>query len=82
MFPAGIESTVPASERPQSHSLDRVATGKTSALEYWNKESYLCRKLNDTAYLFIQLYLIVSLITVAAELNALCGGKWEGVAEC
>jgi hypothetical protein len=32
------------------------------------------------AYLFIQIYLIVSLIKATAELNALYGAKWEGVA--
>jgi hypothetical protein len=27
MPPAGFEPTIPASERPQTHALDRVATG-------------------------------------------------------
>jgi len=27
MFPAGLEPTIPASERPQTHPLDRAATG-------------------------------------------------------
>jgi hypothetical protein len=27
MPPAGIEPTIPASERPQTHALDRAATG-------------------------------------------------------
>jgi hypothetical protein len=27
MSPAGFESTIPASERPQTHTLDRAATG-------------------------------------------------------
>jgi len=27
MTPAGFEPTIPATDRPQSHSLDRVATG-------------------------------------------------------
>jgi hypothetical protein len=27
MPPAGLERTIPASERPQTHTLDRAATG-------------------------------------------------------
>jgi hypothetical protein len=27
MFPAGFEPAIPASERPQTHALDRAATG-------------------------------------------------------
>jgi hypothetical protein len=27
MLPAGFEPTIPASERPQTHALDRAATG-------------------------------------------------------
>ena len=27
MFPAGFEPTIPVSERPQTHALDRAATG-------------------------------------------------------
>jgi hypothetical protein len=27
MAPAGFESTIPASKRPQTHALDRAATG-------------------------------------------------------
>jgi hypothetical protein len=27
MFPAGFDPSLPASERPQTHALDRVATG-------------------------------------------------------
>jgi len=27
MFPVGFEPTIPASERPQTHALDRAATG-------------------------------------------------------
>jgi hypothetical protein len=27
MFPVGFEPTIPASERPQTHAIDRTATG-------------------------------------------------------
>jgi hypothetical protein len=34
MPPAGFESTIPASERPQTHVLDRAATGIGSLAPY------------------------------------------------
>ena len=34
MFPAGFEPAMPASERTQTHALDRVATGKDSPNKY------------------------------------------------
>ena len=33
MPPAGFEPAIPASERPQTHALDRVATGIGSRLQ-------------------------------------------------
>jgi len=34
MHPAGFEPTIPASERPQTHALDRVASGIGSLSTY------------------------------------------------
>jgi hypothetical protein len=36
MLPVGFEPTIPASERPQNHDLDRAATG-TGATGFTNK---------------------------------------------
>jgi len=35
--PAGFESTIPASERPQTHAKDRSATGIGSSTFIWYK---------------------------------------------
>jgi hypothetical protein len=32
MLPVGLEPTIPVSERPQTHALDRAATGIDTAL--------------------------------------------------
>jgi hypothetical protein len=34
MSPAGFEPTIPASERPQTHALDRAATGIGTCMDY------------------------------------------------
>jgi hypothetical protein len=34
MPPAGLEPAIPASERPQTHALDRAATGMGTHSEY------------------------------------------------
>jgi len=39
MLPAGFEPTIPASERPQRHVLDRAATGTGIDEKYLNKFS-------------------------------------------
>ena len=43
MFPVGLEPTVPESERPRTHALDRVATGigKNVIREHVNTEREL-----------------------------------------
>jgi hypothetical protein len=46
MFPAGFEPTIPASERPQTHALDRAATGIGSVQD--NSPNY-CRTFGDIA---------------------------------
>jgi hypothetical protein len=37
MPPAGFEPTIPASERPQMHAIDRAATGTGTDEKYRNK---------------------------------------------
>ena len=37
MPPVGIELTISAGERPQTHALDRAATGTGTCLNYWQK---------------------------------------------
>jgi hypothetical protein len=49
---AGFEPTIPASERPQTHALDRVAT----RIDVWystdkNTVSYSCQKLLSNEFL-------------------------------
>jgi hypothetical protein len=36
IFPVGFEPTIPASEQPQTHALDRVATRMGNILEYFD----------------------------------------------
>jgi len=40
MLPVGFEPTIPGSERPQTHALDRAATGTGTCL--------LCAEINYT----------------------------------
>jgi len=42
MPPTGFEPTIAASEQPQTHALDRAATGITHVLEYYLNIIFTC----------------------------------------
>ena len=39
MPPAGFEPAIPATERPQTHALDRAATGNNDTMDMRNYEA-------------------------------------------
>jgi hypothetical protein len=59
MSSAGFEPTIPASERPQTHALDRAANGIESNVslrtEIWSWSSRLRNRITVKAYRFYTL---------------------------
>ena len=47
MTPAGFEPTIPASDRPQTHALDRAATGMGQLLIFKTSNFFLHVVLSD-----------------------------------
>ena len=58
MLPSGFEPTIPASERPQTHALERAATGIGWKLLYTYQLSTLSKYAGHWAYFSFRLDLI------------------------
>ena len=57
----GFEPAIPTSERPQTHVLDRVATGSGEVKKYWCQMTHFETRsfiFHDSPIRFIQVYII------------------------
>ena len=51
MCPVEIEPVIPEAERPQTHALDRAATGTSTGTLYW---TLICTRQNDSHHIYVR----------------------------